>query len=134
MKPYVLHKGHPDRELVRANLHAFIDRLPDTKSWRIEIRETARTRDQNDKFHAVCHELSRSRKWAGRFRDTEGWKRLLVDAWGRAEGRTQGEVVPSLDGQSVVTLGIQTRRMPVADMVSLIEFAEAYASDAEAVA
>lgn len=38
-KPYILHAKHPDRELVRANLHAFIDRLPDTKSWQVIIEQ-----------------------------------------------------------------------------------------------
>lgn len=38
-QPFVLWANHPDREQVRANLSAFIDRLPATKSWRIEISE-----------------------------------------------------------------------------------------------
>lgn len=33
---YILHKGDPNRELVRANLHAFIDRLPESESWEFE--------------------------------------------------------------------------------------------------
>lgn len=91
-----------------------------------------RTLEQNDKFHAVCSELAKSRMWAGKWRDVEGWKRLLVDAWARAENRTQGEIVPSLDGMSVVNLGIQTRRMKVGDMADLITYAEAYAATGEA--
>jgi hypothetical protein len=78
-------------------------------------------------FHAICADISRQRQWAGQWIDVEGWKRLLVDAWARAEGKTQGRVVPSLDGQSVVNLGIQTRRMRVGDMADLITFAQAWA-------
>jgi len=41
---YVLHKGDPNRDMVRANLHAFIDRLPDSKSWEIEVTAYHKTR------------------------------------------------------------------------------------------
>jgi len=96
---------------------------------RIDERQCTRTLEQNDKFHAVCNDIAKQYQWAGQWIDTEGWKRLLVDAWARTEGKTQGRVVPSLDGQSVVNLGIQTRRMKVADMADLIAFAEAWAVD-----
>lgn len=36
---YVLHKGDPNRELVLANLDSFLNRLPDTKSWQVEVFE-----------------------------------------------------------------------------------------------
>lgn len=41
---YVLNKGHPLRAQVKANLHAMIDRLPESKSWRVEIRVAHRER------------------------------------------------------------------------------------------
>jgi hypothetical protein len=88
-----------------------------------------RTLEQNDKFHAVCADLAKQMMWAGKYRDVEAWKRLLVDAWARTENRTQGEIVPSLDGMSVVNLGIQTRRMKMSDMSALIEFAQAYCAE-----
>lgn len=99
------------------------------KKVRVKVDEAASRRsvEQSDKFHAICHEISQQRVWAGRHIDTEGWKRLLVDCWCRVEGKQQGQVVPSLDGQSVVNLGIQTRRMSVADMSELIEFATSWA-------
>lgn len=98
------------------------------KLVRVEIEEAASKRsvEQNDMFHAICGDLSKQRQWAGEWIDTEGWKRLLVDAWARAENRPQGKVVPSLDGKSVVNLGLQTRRMKVGDMADLITFAQAY--------
>lgn len=98
------------------------------KAARVVVEELQPTRslEQNALFHSLCGEIARQRKWAGHQLDTEGWKRLLVDAWARAEGKQQGRVVPSLDGQSVVNLGIQTRRMKVADMADLITFAQAW--------
>lgn len=102
------------------------------KPVRVTVEECRPTRslEQNAKFHAICHDLERSGlEWAGKARDTEAWKRLLVDAWARCEHRTQGEIVPSLDGQSVVNLGIQTRKMKVGEMAELIEFSQAWAID-----
>lgn len=101
------------------------------KSVRVTVEEAKprRSVEQNDKFHAICTDIARQRTWAGQHIDCEGWKRLLVDAWARVEGKTQGRVVPSLDGASVVNLGIQTRNLRVGDMADLIEFAQAWAID-----
>ena len=54
---YALHKGDMRRALVLANLHAFIERLPATKSWRIEIKELRkeRTLDQNAALFGVAY-------------------------------------------------------------------------------
>lgn len=98
---------------------------------RIDEKQATRTLEQNDKFHAICSDIAKQKMWAGQWIDTEGWKRLLMDSWARAENRIQVRVVPSLDGQSIVNLGIQTRNMRVADMADLIAFAEAYAIDNE---
>ncbi|WP_312252738.1 recombination protein NinB [Stenotrophomonas sp.] len=89
----------------------------------------ARSKEQNAKFHAICGELAQRKQWAGRWIDAEGWKRLLVDAWARESNRQQGDVVPTLDGASIVNLAIQTRRMTVGDMADLITFAQAWAVD-----
>lgn len=101
------------------------------KPVRVQIDEKQPTRslEQNAMLHAICGDIARQRQWAGQWIDTEGWKRLLCDAWARTEGKAQGRVVPSLDGCSVVNLGIQTRKMKVADMADLITFAQAWAVD-----
>lgn len=93
--------------------------------------KSKRSLEQNSMFHAICGELAKQKQWAGVWLDTEAWKRLLVDAWARHEGQSQGRVVPSLDGASVVSLGIQTRSMKVADMADLITFAQWYCAENE---
>jgi hypothetical protein len=99
------------------------------KAVRVTVEECRNTRsnEQNAMFHAICGDIAGQVQWAGRWLDTEAWKRLLVDAWARAENRVQATVVPSLDGCSVVNLGIQTRRMTVGEMADLITFAQAFA-------
>lgn len=95
----------------------------------VKQHKPSRSREQNAMFHAICGEIARQKKWAGRHIDAEGWKRLLVDAWARESNRQQGDVVPSLDGASIVNLAMQTRRMTVADMADLITFAQWWATD-----
>lgn len=117
------------RDRMRAAWNEACNVLQFGKPVRVEVKEARGTRslDQNAMFHAVCGDIARQRQWAGRWLDTEAWKRLLVDAWARAEGKAQGTVVPSLDGESIVNLGIQTRRMTVGEMADLITFAQAWA-------
>lgn len=91
--------------------------------------EPSRSKEQNALFHAVCGDISKQRRWAGRKIDVEGWKRLLVDAWARETDRQQGDVVPSLDGASIVNLSMQTRRLRVKEMGELITFAQWWATD-----
>lgn len=88
-----------------------------------------RTLDQNAIFHAICNDISKQKMWAGLWLDGEGWKRLFVDAWARHEGKVQAKIVPSLDGHSVVNLGIQTRRLKIQDMADLVTFAMAYCDE-----
>jgi len=96
----------------------------------VEDYRPTRSLDQNALFHALCADIATARPtWAGHPIDAEGWKRLLVDAWARTEGGVQGRIVPSLDGASVVNLGIQTRRLKVGEMADLITYAQAWAID-----
>ena len=96
---------------------------------RIEECQPTRTLDQNAMFHAICGDIARQKEWAGQKLDAEAWKRLLVDAWARVEGKVQGRVVPSLDGNSIVNLGIQTRRMKVGEMADLITYAQSWCAE-----
>jgi hypothetical protein len=54
---YTLNANGPERDQVRANAHAFIDRLPANKSWKIEIKEARRERTspQNAALWAVAY-------------------------------------------------------------------------------
>lgn len=103
------------------------------KTVRMRVDECIPTRslEQNAMFHAICGDLSKQKQWAGEWRDTEDWKRLLVDAWARVEAKEQVEMVPSLDGKGVVNLGIQTHKMRVGEMADLITFAQSYCVENE---
>jgi hypothetical protein len=91
--------------------------------------KSRRTIAQNALFHAICSACAKQRQWAGMWLDTIAYKRLFLDAWARHEHLTQGRIVPSLDGLSIVNLGIQSRRLTVDQMADLIEFAQVYCHD-----
>lgn len=57
MQRYQLNANGPERGDVLSNVHAFVDRLPATKSWRIEIKEARkeRTDDQNRALFGVAY-------------------------------------------------------------------------------
>ena len=95
----------------------------------VEQYKPTRSVEQNDKFHAICADISRQRQWAGQRMDVEDWKRLLVDLYVREMENKPARVVPSLDGKGVVALGEQTRNMNTARMSGLIEFSTAWAID-----
>ena len=80
------------------------------KQLRLEVKKATRSTDQNDMFHALIDKVTKEMKVAGSDWDAECWKRLLIDAWANDTGRKIGRVVPSLDGQSVVQLGVQSHK------------------------
>lgn len=54
---FVLHKSHPGRARVASNLHAFIDKLPETRSFQVEVKEYRRERTdpQNHALFGVAY-------------------------------------------------------------------------------
>lgn len=54
---YHLNPNGPERAQVLANAHAFLDRLPLNKGWKVEIREArkARSNDQNAALWGVAY-------------------------------------------------------------------------------
>lgn len=130
MTPFILNTSNARERMIEVWRFA-CQYLEQGKAVRVEVKECKSTRslEQNAMLHAICEDIARQRQWAGRWIDKEGWKRLLVDAWARSENRQQGDLVPSLDGASVVNLAVQTRTMSIGDMADLITFAQVWAID-----
>lgn len=90
------------------------------------MRLVQRTGEQNDKLHALLHDISQQKQWAGQWLDVEDWKRLMTAAWLRARGDSV-RIFPSLDGQGVDMLYQRTSRLSKQDLSELIEYAQAWA-------
>jgi hypothetical protein len=98
-----------------------IDRCPHCSGI---LRE--RSVEQNAKLHALLSDIASQKQWAGKWLDVEAWKRLLVAAWERAEGRA-AEFYPAIDGAGFDIVWRRTSRMNKQEMIELIEYATAWA-------
>ena len=105
----------------------------------IRIGEQSKSRDAEEKYHAMIGEIATQVPVGGKLRDTETMKRLLVDQFKADTLHDMADdwakfgnidMVPSLDGQRVVVLGTQTRHFTVKLSSAFIEWLYAWGSDA----
>jgi hypothetical protein len=93
------------------------------EGYKVMIGPPNRSLEQNAKFHAICQELS-GRVWAGKPRDADAWKVLLVSGH-TAATKHQVEIVPGLEGE-FVNIRESTAAMSKERLSSLIEYAQAF--------
>lgn len=94
----------------------------------VEVREERRSDAENRLLHAMLTHISKTMEWAGKKRDVETWKRLLVAAWCRANNE-QVELLPALDGHGVDIVFRRTSQLTRAECADLISFIFAWGSD-----
>ena len=99
------------------------------KKMRLEIKQSRRSTEQNDMFHSIIAQISQKMGEAGSTWTADDWKRLLIDQWAHEAGRKIGKVAPSLDGERVVQLGLQSHKFTVEDSSEFIEFLIAWATN-----
>ena len=92
----------------------------------LEVRGMTRTQSMNAKIHAVCGEVASQANHLGARWDTESWKRFLVDAWAHETNRRIGKIAPSLDGERVVQLGMQTRDFTKKEGCEFLDWVQAW--------
>lgn len=108
---------------VRENAIAALLSAPEGSA--VTLGPATRSLDQNAKFHVICTDIAKSHvTWAGKRRDADEWKVLLVSGHTKA---TAGEVefVPGLEGE-FVNIRESTAQMSVARAASLITYALAF--------
>ena len=76
----------------------------------VEIKQESRSLEQNAMYHSIIHQIAKQARHLGSTWDAESWKRLLVDAYTKENGEYSGQVIPSLTGDGIVQLGLQTRK------------------------
>ena len=106
---------------VKANLMA-------GHKMRLEIKRATRSSDQNDMFHAIIHQIYLAMRAAGSTWSADDWKRLLIDQWAHETNRKLGKLTPSLDGERIVQLGMQSRKFTVEEGSEFIEWLLAWAA------
>jgi hypothetical protein len=101
----------------------------------------ARTSQQNRIFHALISDIAQQLSFAGRRWKAESWKRLIIESFinvERNEAIANGNddpfpglvmLVEGIDGETVVQLGQQTRKLTRAQMANLCEATFAYGAE-----
>jgi hypothetical protein len=123
-------------------LKSYIRTLDPTKVWRIRIDEyDEQTRLQQEKYHAMIGDVAAQCMHLNRKFDAKAWKRLLVhqfrsdcisnhiprleDYW----KRNDFELIPALDGRSIVNTGEQTRDWPKYVSSAFVEWLYHYGAE-----
>jgi hypothetical protein len=99
---------------------------PEYLGWVMTLSQPNRNSAQNALLHVLIDEVARQVEWAGKKRDAEIWKRLLVSAWCRVRGESV-EILPAIDGHGVDIVPARTSKLSKAECADLITFIEAWA-------
>jgi hypothetical protein len=106
----------------------------------VTISEPAKKRIQEEKYHAMCGDISKQCEFLGRRRSLNCWKRLLVEAFvkvlrdeakatGKPDPFPAGEVLPSIDGLRIVQVEVLTRDFTVKQAALFIEYLYSYGAE-----
>ena len=102
--------------------------LSDGRRYVLELREDTRSAAQNRLLHSRIGDIARQQMWAGKYRSTDVWKRLLTAAWLRARGE-HVEILPALDGHGVDVVFRHTSELTRAECVELSDFIMAWGDE-----
>jgi NinB protein len=105
------------------------DSLKAGKLLRMEIKAQSRSEEQNAKYHAMLSEIATQAQHLGAKWSAEDWKRLLVDLFAKETGLQGGKIIPSLDSNGIVQLGLQTRDFTKEQAMEFITFLEAWGAN-----
>lgn len=103
--------------------------LKSGKKLTMEIKPASKSREQEQKYHAIIGEIAEQAQHMGAKWSADDWKRLLVDLYCVEKGMPSGKVVPSLDMTGIVQLGMQTRHFTKEQASEFVEFLLAWCAD-----
>jgi hypothetical protein len=95
----------------------------------MEIKAADKSREQEEKYHAMIGEIARQASHAGAKWSPDDWKRLLVDQFCKDGGIKTGVVVPNLSGDGIVQLGFQTRKFSKEQASEFVEWLYAWGAE-----
>jgi len=124
-----LHNAQQAHQVVTDIYQKMKPHLMKGKKFTLEVTSETRSQPQNEMYHAIIGQIAKQTSHAGAKWDGESWKRFLIDQWASETGRSAGKVAPSLDGQRVVQLGLQSRKFNKADASEFTEWLICWATD-----
>lgn len=125
--------------LVLASVQQAAQQLPQVWAWIkamlsaghrvvLEVRLETRSDAQNRLLHSRIGDIARQVEWAGKKRDTDTWKRLLMAAWLRARG-DHVEILPALDGHGVDVVFERTSKLSRAECAEFSDYVLAWGDE-----
>lgn len=99
------------------------------KKLTLEIKAQSKSREQEEKYHAIIGDIAKQAQHMGSKWDAESWKRLLVWQFCKDKQIDAGRIVPSLDMTGVVQLGQQTRKFTKEQASEFVEFLLAWCAE-----
>lgn len=106
---------------VRANACRAIHEAPD--GFQVEIKPPTRSADQNARLWAMLTDVSEQVEWYGRKLTPDDWKDVFSASLRKAR------VVPTIDGDGFVPLGMRTSSMTKAEFGALMDLIEAFSAE-----
>ena len=106
-----------------------IKALQSGKQLSMEIKDAAKSREQEEKYHAMIGEIAKQAQHLGSKWDAESWKRLLVDQFCKDSGIKTGAVIPNLAGDGIIQLGMQTRKFTKQQASEFVEWLYAWGAE-----
>ena len=95
----------------------------------LEIKAQSKSREQEEKYHAIIGDIAKQAKHIGSKWSAEDWKRLLVDQFARDRMMYGAPILPNLDNTGIVQLGVQTRHFTKEQASEFVEFLLAWCAD-----
>jgi hypothetical protein len=105
----------------RDQIRRWLERAPD--GFRVEIAEPKRTDAQNRLLWPLLSALSIQVKWHGLTHSPDDWKDVMT-----AGLKREARMVPNMDGNGFVALGMRTSTMTRAEFSELVELIHAFAA------
>ena len=103
--------------------------LKSGKKLTLEIKAQSKSREQEEKYHAIIGDIAKQAQHMGAKWDAEDWKRLLVDKFLRETGFKDSKIIPNLDSCGIVQLGFQTRNFSKEHASEFVEWLQAWAAN-----
>lgn len=91
----------------------------------VTFKEATRSLEQNARMWAMLSDVSEQVEWYGKKLTAEDWKTVFTASLRNTR------VVPTIDGDGFVPLGMSTSKMSVKEMTALIDLIDAFGSQRE---
>ena len=128
MKKYTMHNAQQGHQLLMDLWQKLKPHLLAGRKLELTVTEQKRSLDQNAMFHSILSQIARQAEHAGAKWSVDDWKRLTLDLWNRERGAAFANVVPALDKNGIVQLGLSSRSLTKPEASEYTEFLMAWAA------